>query len=367
MKKLIFLIDGTWANSEADPPSNVVRLAQRVARTDALGQKQVIFYHRGVGTGYGTGVLARGIDRYMGGALGWGAAVIVEECYRQLVFNYEPGDQIFFFGWSRGAHIARRLADVIRSVGLLDADNVRSVRTSVFREISRHTDHRTQPWSPESFKYRAKVSPRYATSIAELHWREAHGLEKPILLTLDYIGLWDCVSAVTLPVGRRKGGRRRSGMQAHDSNVSRFVQSARHAVAIDERSKMYQPELFENFQALDASDGIMDGTFQQKWFPGDHRHLGGKSERDDLVRPPFDFVVAGAEAAGLTLLPDLRPEPWIEPGPIPSMLRQKVFAADRAGPQSAAEIAAFTHRFMEANPDYRPAILKRVLADGAGP
>lgn len=366
MKRLIFLIDGTWANSEADPPSNVVRLAQRISRTDnATGCKQIVLYHRGVGTGYGTGHLARFIDRYMGGALGWGGETIVEECYRQLVLNYEAGDEIFLFGWSRGAHIARRIADVVRNVGLLDVNNVRSVKTSVFREISRNDAQDTHPSHPASFEYRALKSPLFATGHAEQQWRIKSGRGHVDLLTINYIGLWDCVSAVTLPInmGLRQG--RRSGMQAHDANMSAFVKSARHAVSLDERSKLFSPELFDNFEALDMGRAVDQGQFDQCWFPGNHADVGGKSDRNDLGAATFDFIADGAVRAGLSLKwapMDTQFDP-MQSSRKSSSLRQRVFASDRKGPSTLDELTPFTLRYLAENPGYRPQSLESVLED----
>lgn len=106
MKRLVVCCDGTWntADQEKDSepcPTSVVRTAFRAATRhgDVL---QVVFYDQGVGTGNRR-------DRWTGGAFGEGLEENIFDGYRFLLANYEPGDELFFFGFSRGAFTARSL------------------------------------------------------------------------------------------------------------------------------------------------------------------------------------------------------------------------------------------------------------------
>ena len=125
-KNIAIFCDGTWNKSDAPAPTNVVRLAQAVRNTQPKGQEraQVVIYVEGVGTGRGAGKLAKFMDRNLGGMFGWGLLENIKEAYRAIIFNYEPGDQIFLFGFSRGAYTARSLAGLIRKAGILPRDKV---------------------------------------------------------------------------------------------------------------------------------------------------------------------------------------------------------------------------------------------------
>jgi uncharacterized protein (DUF2235 family) len=70
-----------------------------------------VFYDKGVGTGH--------FDRLLGGAFGWGIKEKILDAYRFLIINYEPGDELFFFGFSRGAYTVRSTFGLIRNCGLL--------------------------------------------------------------------------------------------------------------------------------------------------------------------------------------------------------------------------------------------------------
>ena len=101
MKRLIFCFDGTWNALNADTPTNVVLTAASIVRQTADRTTQIIHYDEGVGTGP--------MDHFAGGVFGWGLIQNVREAYRFLIFNYDVGDQIFVFGFSRGLSVREHL------------------------------------------------------------------------------------------------------------------------------------------------------------------------------------------------------------------------------------------------------------------
>src|SRR5687767_13034279 len=110
-KRLVVCCDGTWnVPDKVDRgevcPSNVAKMALAVAPAAPDGRPQLIFYERGVGTGMW--------DRLRGGAFGWGLSKHVQDAYRFIVDRYEADDEIYLFGFSRGAYTARSLAGLIR-------------------------------------------------------------------------------------------------------------------------------------------------------------------------------------------------------------------------------------------------------------
>ena len=98
MKRLVIFCDGTWNCMSADHPTNVLIGSQLVLPSDAAGVQQVTYYDEGVGT------IGPKAIKLLEGAFGWGLLEKIEAAYRFLIFNYEPGDEIYIFGFSRGAY-----------------------------------------------------------------------------------------------------------------------------------------------------------------------------------------------------------------------------------------------------------------------
>src|ERR1700674_3097059 len=112
-RKLVVCCDGTWdIPNQPGAPTNVVKMVRAILPTDNAGTSQIVHYHPGVGTG-------NFVDRFMGGTVGVGLVGNVQSAYGFLVDNYFREDEIFLFGFSRGAYTVRSLAGFIDLVGLL--------------------------------------------------------------------------------------------------------------------------------------------------------------------------------------------------------------------------------------------------------
>src|SRR5215467_11398867 len=103
-QRLVVCCDGTWntpdqAIAGKPCPTNVTKLALSIASGDCAGIRQCVYYHPGVVTNRG--------ERLCGGAFGFGPPRNVFDAYRFLIDNYEDGDELYFFGSSRGAFTAR--------------------------------------------------------------------------------------------------------------------------------------------------------------------------------------------------------------------------------------------------------------------
>ena len=103
-KRLVLCCDGTWSTPDQTHATNVTKIALAV-EPDGDGVAQLVFYQRGVGTSFG--------ERIRGGAFGWGLSWGVQDVYRFVVDNYEPGDELFLLGFSRGAYMARSTAGLL--------------------------------------------------------------------------------------------------------------------------------------------------------------------------------------------------------------------------------------------------------------
>lgn len=372
MKRIAIFCDGTWNRTDPVRQTNVVKMAQTVAPKDAAGNAQVVVYVPGVGTGRGSNALARSSDKIFGGAFGWGLNNNIIEAYRALIFLYEPGDEIYIFGFSRGAFTARSLAGLIRSAGILTRQNVGEIPRAM--DLYRTRGDHGHPDNETIQTKRAALSPAVATSKVDLDKRGGSA----VLLRLAYLGVWDTVGAMGMPgifglVAKAVNAK----YLFHDMVLSSSVASARHAVAIDERRRTFPPSLWDNIAALNTrfpARGKAPDAYQQKWFAGDHGSIGGGGEIVGLSAFSFGWVAEGAEAAGLVLDAHLRAyadglcdaQAPIYNVKVPSFLTKMMRhpAADRAGPSDAAQVHdSVVERIALMGDAYDPGALKAVKSE----
>ena len=268
-KRLVVCCDGTWnkadqASNGHPCPTNVVKLAYRVAKRDGA-IPQIVFYDQGVGTG-------NVLDRWSGGALGEGLDDNIFDAYRFLIANYEPGDEIFLFGFSRGAFTARSIAGMIRKCGIVK-------RTSI------------DQYAPAMHLYRdAHVHPDASPATS---FRHAHSCNPDGDIPIRFIGVWDTVGALGIPLRGLRWITRRKHV-FHDTELSKTVQTARHALAIDERRAPFEPTLW-------LEKAKPNQTVEQVWFPGVHSDVGGGYPENDLSDGALQWMLDEAKSAGLAL------------------------------------------------------------------
>jgi len=256
MKRLVLCCDGTWnsadqKSTEPSPnkgpddvasiqliPTNVVKLAYRIAKRDG-DTPQLIFYDQGVGTG-------NALDRFLGGAFGDGLVDNIYDAYRFLIANYEAGDELFVFGFSRGAYTARSICGMVRKCGILD-------RRSVGQYVNALTLYRNPDVGPDDAE--------------AVRFRTEHSLAKEHDIKVRFLGVWDTVGALGIPMrGLRWITRRKH--QFHDTELSAAVQHAFHALAIDEHRAPFEPTLWKYKPKPDQK-------VEQVWFAGVHSDIGG--------------------------------------------------------------------------------------------
>jgi len=284
MKRLVLCCDGTWQNLEKGYPTNVVKIAQAVMTKDQSGDEQIVYYDEGVGAEGGVGPLTREVTAVVGGALGRGIDKNIQDAYRFLVMNYEDGDEIYLFGFSRGAYTVRSLAGLIGKSGLLAREHIR--------------------WISEAYEYyRCKPGATNGSAcgpdspnedVADYHAFIAR--HPPRFPTIKLLGIWDTVGSLGfpdviewLPFDRALNQR----YQFHDNKVGAHVENVHHAVAIDERRKQFMVSL------VDAEDPSRTRVVEE-WFPGDHGCIGGGSfEKRGLSDIALHWMLEGAHSLGL--------------------------------------------------------------------
>lgn len=266
MKRIVICSDGTWNSPDEEEhgvlcPTNVVKIACRTGKSaDAI--PQIIYYHKGVGTG-------NLLDRLTGGAFGEGLDENIKEAYEFLVANYEPGDELFFFGFSRGAFTARSLAGMIRKCGILRRDAVMSFADAVAL-------------------YRDAQDPDRA---GPCDFREKHSIHGKAITPIRFIGVWDTVGALGIPWSDPHS-RNRSKYEFHDIELSKAVQHAYQALAIDERRLPFVPSIW-------AYKSKPPQIVEQVWFCGVHSDIGGGYPEVALSDIALSWMLKKAQAAGL--------------------------------------------------------------------
>jgi uncharacterized protein (DUF2235 family) len=368
MKRIVIACDGTWNRLDARHPTNVARIARAVVAADPAGVAQVVCHLDGVGTGRGTGRVAQALDRALGGLLGGGLLATLAEAYRFLVFTYAPGDEVYLFGYSRGAFTARSLAGLIRNCGILERRHADAIPDAL--ALYRARSPEAGPDSAAALAFRAGRAAHITVGRREPAWRAERGLPAGVPLRLGYIGVWDTVGALGVPSDLGVARWLNRDLVFHDTSLAATVAAARHAVAIDERRRTFPPTLWSNLEALNAASG--SGRYAQRWFPGDHASVGGGGAATALSNDALSWVADGAAAAGLFLDSAAR-ERWRAGidwrGPLSAhggtrrALWHRLLAVaprDRVGPTRVADVADAARRRWQAFPAYRPRALAGV-------
>jgi uncharacterized protein (DUF2235 family) len=298
MKRLVFCFDGTWQKLTQQYPTNVALTAETVLPLAADAVAQPIFYDEGVGTDPR--------EKWTGGIFGLGIMKVLADAYRFLIFNYEAGDQIFVFGFSRGAFTARSFVGLVSNCGILDQ---RAAKRSL--DLITLYEHRNKSaaYLAQMMEYRGTYCGRACVSAEEDAWRVAtlpgYVAGQAPILKFGYIGVWETVGALGVPRSLSISSWVNRKYAFHDLRLTELVKSARHAVAIDERRVDYSPTLWNNVDELNAKQGFDSGSdlspYQQSWFPGDHGSVGGGGDRRGLSDQALEWIWDGARHAGLGL------------------------------------------------------------------
>ncbi len=260
MKRLIVCCDGTWQDLESSYPSNVVKIAQAIEPVASDGIPQVVFYDAGIGTEGGI------IDSLMGGGFGKGIDQNIQDGYRFLCLNYSPGDEIYLFGFSRGAYTVRSLAGLMYNSGLLARSHI--CQASKAYELYRHP---AKPDNPKMEDFRQKHG--FNGFKTEKYGDPFVALRDRVPITL--LACFDTVGSLGIPNQwsfLNLSAKVNAKYQFHDCKLSPIIQNALHAVAIDEPKESFAPTLMEKSQRTDEQKLI------QKWFPGNHGCVGGGTE-----------------------------------------------------------------------------------------
>ncbi|KAG6988492.1 hypothetical protein G7Y79_00072g097540 [Physcia stellaris] len=295
-KRLIVCCDGTWQSANHathEIPSNVAKIARAVSKTyvneDNLYCPQIVYYDAGVAT-------ADIFDSKLSGYFGSGLDENVCEAYNFLANNYCDGDEVFFFGFSRGAYTARACAGLVANVGLC-----KDIQMSRFWEM--YTVYKSKPretpigdteWGkkndaiatkddkymkPEDWITISKgdktMAPYAVRKGAGAGWLEF--CKKPVI---KIVGVFDTVGSLGYPVNIFVDlSKWNEAYQFHDTDIHPEIENAFQALALDERRAPFSPTLW-NMPGDNKKTNLI-----QCWFPGIHVNIGGGSS-DGLKKTP---------------------------------------------------------------------------------
>ena len=305
MRNIVICCDGT-GNEISENISNVLKLYRCLRKTEKTQPRQLVFYDPGVGT------LARpdpwhklgqDFNAILGLATGYGLDDNVLAAYAFLVHNYQAGDQIYLFGFSRGAYTVRVLAGLIHKVGLISPEQVNLAGSGLIaykqfssdeapklgRSCKRLTDAAAaeEPLPQTAFDNAAQFA-----RITSTRWP-----------TIRFVGVWDTVASVIVPRPDRFYWPSLEELAFTLQNPS--VKTFRQAISIDERRCMFRlkkwddPQTFKHNRFNDAHAEPQD--ILQVWFAGVHADIGGgyPEKQSGLSKYPLLWMIDEAVKCGL--------------------------------------------------------------------
>jgi len=350
-------LDGTW--NTRDDSTNVLHhfaLVEEGDVVDGHGQtvRQKKYYHEGVGTGV--------LDSISGGAFGFGLEDNVRDAYNWLVQHFQEAtgaqkaDEIYIFGFSRGAYTARSLVGFISSCGLLKRGAPLTVR-QLWKEyclLGRQREERSSVW--DIFASPGPINMRGITELKADPWSKCD--RSPIRLTdterlmqqwsirvrITYLGIYDTVGALGWDALAVPGLTSRLALH-HNMRPTTLIQNCRHALAMDEHRASFMHTPFLQYVGHDADEDEMlhegatskTGTqwrryqamwrrkIKQCWFVGAHSNVGGGYSDNELAQIPFKWLFEGAAQAtafhkkGVQISNGLKSEPITFVSPVTNL------------------------------------------------
>jgi uncharacterized protein (DUF2235 family) len=280
MKRIIILIDGTWNKEGTTGNTNVAKwhVNALIKRQAANGTFQRVHYHNGVGA-YGDI-----LKKILGGAIGLGLKKIVLDCYGFIVADYETGDEIYIFGFSRGAYAARALA------GLIGASGVARRHDSDLFEIA---------WQHYRVSPASRQRPQQARSAEQAKISQYKSTEEGGAFhdtrSIKCVGVWDTVGSYGIPAGLGLAPLARYValifLGFHDTSFGEHIDVGLHAVAIDEHRRPFVPTFWTIGEGQQPR-----GYVEQTWFAGAHGNVGGGYADTELSDLALIWMVARVRA-----------------------------------------------------------------------
>ncbi len=261
-KNIVVCCDGT-GNEYCKNKTNVAKLFDAAENHT---ERQIAYYDPGVGTLGSTLAITwfgKKLSWLFGLASAFGLPKNIEDAYSFLMENYEDGDRIFLFGFSRGAYTVRALAGMIMKCGLL------------------HKEY------PNLIEYATKLYRNRSLTIDSIKVQDFRKAFSRTHCTPHFIGVWDTVKSVGI----------RNKIRFADTSLSKSIPYGYHALSIDEKRFKFRPVLWDE----PAAQGQI---IEQVWFPGVHCDVGGSYAEAGLSDGALKWMLKRAGAQGLVVKMD---------------------------------------------------------------
>lgn len=309
VRNVIVCCDGT-GNEIGENISNVLKLYRVLRKTEKTVPHQVVFYDPGVGT------LARpdpwtkfrqDSQAVFGLATGYGLDENVLRAYRFLVRNYQEGDEIFLFGFSRGAYTVRVLAGLIHKVGLLARQqlNLADAALAAYKQTSSACSEQEGHGS-SSVLEEADDEVRGVPASRDDSASQFARIVSSRWPTIRFLGVWDTVASIIVPRSDRFYVPSLQKLPFTQTNPS--VQTFRQAASIDERRRMFRLEPWKEQEVFmrNRFSRVNNSTLQdtlQVWFSGVHAHIGGgyPEAESGLSKFPLIWMIEEAVRSGMSV------------------------------------------------------------------
>ena len=283
-KRIVVCSDGTGNTAIKGRGTNVFKLFEAVDldshRYDHTVTPQIAIYDDGVGSEDFKPL------KLLGGATGWGLSRNVRHLYAELARVYDPGDEIYMFGFSRGAFTVRTLVGMIGACGMLNPRRL--------RERNRRAFHAAVAEAYRAYRacYQPRLKSLFVAPTRARATRFKENFSYPVETRVRFVGVWDTVDAVGLPF--HLGDLINATVYRFkfpDHKLSAIVDRACHALAIDDERQTFHPLMWTETPA--------DGPrVSQVWFAGAHSNVGGGYPKQGMSFVALDWMLEEATQAG---------------------------------------------------------------------
>ncbi len=292
-KNIILCSDGTGNKGGYGEDTNVYKLYKAVDIHNT-SHPQITYYDNGVGAKENQNKYVQKLRK----AFGFGFQSNISELYQFLALNYNPGDRIYLFGFSRGGATIRAFLGLLYACGLVDRYDGQGKE--------KNTDHLTDEID-EALKAYEKIPSRKAVD----SFRENKALHDKQhvpygAIPIQFVGVWDTVSALGFPKDSSllfgcffnfmdKISDQIWSHNFYDYELNSTIKNAYQALSIDDQRKTFRPMVW------DESANDFAGVVEQVWFSGMHSNVGGGYARTGLSDIAMEWMLVRATQQGLII------------------------------------------------------------------
>jgi uncharacterized protein (DUF2235 family) len=289
-KNIILCSDGTGNRGGETPDTNVYKIYNAIKlQSEAKLENPVTFYDNGVGTSKNT------LMKALGSGVGVGFRENICDLYEFLGRNYNEGDNIYIFGFSRGAATVRAFAGMIEHCGLVDKsrlktdDDLKKLTKKAFNAYQKgklNRDNKDKPNLVTSKDYPDADTFRIDHSYTHKDYAPDGKLK------IEFMGVWDTVSSLGTPQIEYLDTIINwiSPHKFYDLEPENCVKNVYHAIAVDDERRTFWP-LVWNENSFYGKPINKEKTIEQVWFPGMHSNVGGGYHRQELANVTLDWMI----------------------------------------------------------------------------